>query len=75
MKNFINSTQAAKMLGIAKSTLYKMTCANKIPFYRPSGKIILFREDELSDWIMQSRVSSHDEIQRQAERYCKGGRA
>ena len=36
-KEVLNLEEAASFLGIAKSTLYKMTHENRIPFYKPAG--------------------------------------
>ncbi|MBD79026.1 MAG: hypothetical protein CL840_08915 [Crocinitomicaceae bacterium] len=52
---FLNSDKAAEFLGIKKSTLYKLTSERKIPFYKPSGKLILFKEAELEKWIENSK--------------------
>jgi len=48
-KEVLNLEEAANFLGIAKSTLYKMTHENRIPFYKPACKLIYFengRPDE-----------------------------
>lgn len=44
---YINS----KGLRISKSTLYKKTQANSIPFRRWGGKSVVFVRGELDDWI------------------------
>ena len=36
--------EAAKFMGIARSSLYKMTSDQLIPFYRPNGKMIYFEK-------------------------------
>lgn len=70
-KTFINTAEAAKLLGISKSTLYKMTCKNKIPFYRPAGKLVYFKLEEIQEWMENARVASAREIQGEVERYCR----
>lgn len=70
-KNFINAVDTARILGISMSTLYKMTSANKIPYYRPSGKLLYFKEEEIYQWLEKSRVSSNEEIQGMVELYCR----
>ena len=37
-KEVLNLEEATSFLGIAKSTLYKMTHENRIPYYKPAGK-------------------------------------
>ncbi len=59
---------AAKYLGISKSYLYKLTCKNAIPFYKPNGKKIYFSKAELDKWIMKNPVKSSEEIEQEANR-------
>lgn len=42
-KEVLNLEEAATFLGIAKSTLYKMTHENHLPYFKPSGKLIFLR--------------------------------
>jgi len=42
--------EAAKLLKIAKQTLYQMTSRNGVPFYKKS-KLLYFRRSELLLWI------------------------
>jgi len=50
-KEILNLTEAALFLCIAKSTLYKMTHRRVIPFHKPAGKLILFKRQQLLNWI------------------------
>lgn len=36
-KEILNLEEASAFLGIAKSTLYKMTHLNQLPFFKPAG--------------------------------------
>lgn len=54
---------AAKYLGISKSYLYKLTCKNAIPFYKPNGKKIYFSKADLDKWIMRNPVKSSEQIE------------
>ena len=40
--------EAAKYLGVAEGTVYKMTSAGTIPFSKPNGKLIYFSKDDLT---------------------------
>ncbi len=51
-KAFLTFSEAAEFLGIAKSTLYKFTASNMIPFSKPNGKIIYFSKKQLEDWVL-----------------------
>ena len=65
-KEVLNLEEAAMFMGISRSTLYKMTHKNVIPFYRPNGKLIYFEKSELLAWMRKSRVSSTEEVSENA---------
>ena len=65
-KDTLTVEEAAKFMGMARSTLYKMTSENVIPFYRPNGKMIYFEKSVLTDWMHQNRVYSKTEIAEEA---------
>ena len=62
-KEILTVEEAAKFMGIARSSLYKMTSDQLIPFYRPNGKMIYFEKSEILAWIRRNRQSSKAEIQ------------
>ena len=49
-KEVLNLEEASAFLGIAKSTLYKMTHLNQLPYFKPAGKLIFFEKKALLDW-------------------------
>ena len=74
-KEILTIEEAARYLGIAKSTLYRLTMTRAIPHYKPFGKQCYFNRVELVNWIQSNRVSTADEIGDRAAAYCmkKGG--
>ena len=67
-KDVLTLEEAAKFMGIARSSLYKMTHEQTIPFYKPNGKMIFFEKSDLLAWGRKNRVSSEAEISEEAER-------
>lgn len=61
-RSILNLEEAAAYLGIAKSTLYKHTSEGNIAFYKPSGKLISFKREDLDKWIEAKRVPSNQEL-------------
>jgi len=61
-KKILTLGEASRYLGISKSNLYKKTSAQKIPHYKPEGKIIYFRRNELDVWMLRNRQSTIEEI-------------
>ena len=74
-KEVLTSDEAAKYMGVSKSYLYKLTMRQKIPHYKPMGKMCYFNRAELEGWLQENRVATADEISQQAQAYCmkKGG--
>lgn len=58
--------EAADYLDVSKSHLYKLTSKGEIPHFKPRGKRIYFTRTDLNTWMRRGRVSSGDEIEREA---------
>lgn len=65
MNNIIRTSEAAELLGISKSTLYKWSMMRIIPHMK-KGKLLFFRREELEAWLQDSRVKTQEEIEEQA---------
>lgn len=73
-KEVLTFDEAASFTGLSKSYLYKLTSGQKIPHYKPAGKIVYFNREELQAWLLQNRVSTTDEIASKAQNYCMGNK-
>lgn len=75
-KEVLTSGEAALYMGLSKNYLYKLTSQNKIPHYKPLGKMCFFNRLEIEKWLQSNRVATDDEISQQAQTYCtkKGGK-
>ena len=83
-KAVLTVDEAARYMGISKSTLYKMMMRHEVPYSKPNGKVCFFDRLELEAWLMSNRVATSDELQDRAQAYCahtrnlsnkKGGKA
>ena len=70
MKKVLTVDEAAKYMGISKSTLYKMMMRREIPYSKPGGKICFLSRMELEAWLMSNRQSTAAELQDSALKYC-----
>ena len=59
--------ESEKVGTMLKSRMYKMAEKREVPSYKPNGKNVFFAREELNDWVRSTRVSSTEEIERQAE--------
>lgn len=70
-KEVLNLEEAATFLGISKSSLYKMTHNQVIPFYKPNNKMVYFEKTELLKWLRQNPVASQAQISEEAQTYLR----
>ncbi|MBG7631278.1 MAG: helix-turn-helix domain-containing protein [Bacteroidetes bacterium] len=68
-KTVLSFDEACKYCSISKSKMYKHTSSSNIPFYKPEGKLIFFKKEEIDQWLLRNRQSSMDELQREATKY------
>ena len=74
-KAVLTVDEAARYMGVSKSSLYKLMMRKLIPYSRPNGKVCYFDRLELEKWLMSNRISTENELNDRAEAYCrKGGR-
>ena len=65
----LNLKEACQYLGISTSCIYKMTSQRRIPFYRPGGKRLYFKREDLDQWMLSNRVEAESDIERRAYEY------
>ena len=63
----LNLKRAADYLGIAKQTLYHLVSQGKITSYKPSGKLVFFRREDLDAYAFQGRRLANSEVNKKAE--------
>lgn len=60
--------QAAQYLHISKSALYRLTSQRTIPHFK-RGKRLYFKKEDLAEWMTQNRVTTQEELEKQALNY------
>jgi excisionase family DNA binding protein len=60
--DYINANELADLLGESIKTVYARVYNRQIPFYKPGGKLLLFKLTEIEEWIKTGRHSSVDEL-------------
>ncbi len=73
-KSVLSFEEAARYLSLAESYLYKLTSSQQIPFYKPLGKKLYFKSEELDSWMLQRRVQTTAEIEAAARNHVSGVR-
>jgi excisionase family DNA binding protein len=58
-----------EFLGISKSTIYKMNHTRELPIYKPTGKKLYFKKEDVVEYLKRNRQMSQDEIAQEAINY------
>jgi excisionase family DNA binding protein len=69
VKEMLTTDEAAELMGISKSSLYKMTARKDLPTYKPGGKKVYLKRTEVVAWLASRRNCSTAEIEQQALDY------
>lgn len=70
-KEILTFDEACRYMGVSKSTLYNLTMRKEIPHYKPTNGRVFFQRTELEQWILNSRISTDQEISHKASSYCQ----
>jgi excisionase family DNA binding protein len=69
----LNLKEAAAFLGFKPSYVYNLVHYGKIPCYKPSGKMIFFKQEDLEKFIFRGRQAADFELVEQADKVLTGG--
>ena len=61
-KNVLDIEDAILFTGYKKSTLYKKCHTGELGYYKPSGKKIFFKKEDLEKFILRYRIKSNQEL-------------
>lgn len=65
-KEVLNFNEASIYMELSHSHMYKLTSNGHIPFYKPTGKKLYFKREELDTWLLRNRSASKAEVEQQA---------
>ncbi|WP_236979928.1 helix-turn-helix domain-containing protein [Membranihabitans maritimus] len=68
-KRALTLEETSVYTGLSKSTLYKLTSSNQIPYSKLRGKTLYFDKEKLDKWLLQNPQKTQDEIDREAADY------
>ncbi len=61
-KRILDFKQACTYIGMSESTLYKLTHAKKIEYFKPNGKLIYFLPEQLDNYLLQNKQITESEL-------------
>ena len=65
-KEILNVDEAARVLNLSKSHVYKLAQRRELAYFCPAGKKYYFKRSDLIEYLTRYRTASADEIQTQA---------
>lgn len=65
-KTVLSLDEVVLYTGLSKLYLYKLSSRNDIPFYKPGGKQLYFKKEEIDAWLLRNRESTNAEIEAEA---------
>jgi excisionase family DNA binding protein len=68
-EDFLSAEQAAAFLKLKLNTIYSKAEKGELPFYRSGKRKLLFSKKELEQYIRNSKVRSHKELDEEVENY------
>ncbi len=69
-KTVLDLDEAVLYTGYSRGYLYKLTSKKQIPHYKKSRKIF-FNKAELDEWLQEQRIKTDEEIESEAQTYCR----
>lgn len=68
-KEVLTFSEFCKYCGISESYGYKLTSQNKVPHYKPSGKMVYFKQSEVNHWLLSNQVKSVNQVESEVDDY------
>ncbi|PHN08682.1 helix-turn-helix transcriptional regulator [Flavilitoribacter nigricans] len=68
-KEILTFKEFCTFCGLSESYGYKLTSLNKVPFYKPGGKLIYFKRSELEEWMLRNPIKTEEQLEEEAMHY------
>lgn len=61
-KPLLTLDESADLAGVSRSTIYKWLSSRKLTHYKPSGKLVFIKKEDLYDFITRKKYSNKEEL-------------
>ena len=61
-KNILTVDDLIDYTGYSQKQIYKFTSTRAIPHYKPNGRKLFFKRNEVDNWITQGRIKPMSEL-------------
>lgn len=66
----MDAKECASYVGVTLQNLYKMTSKREIPHYKRGESRLVFDREEVTRWMLRSRVATDEELRSRAAARC-----
>ena len=73
-KQVLTLDEVVSYTGFSRRYVLKLVGLRRIPAFKPNGKSLFFRRDELEAWLTTGRIKPIAEIDAEAQAYCNKNR-
>jgi excisionase family DNA binding protein len=70
----LSITEAAQYLGYKKSYLYNLVHRGKLTAYKPGGKVLFFKQEDLERFAFRNKKAADFELAEQADQLINRAR-
>jgi excisionase family DNA binding protein len=74
MQKPLNVHEAAAFLGFKPSYIYNLVCYGKLTAYKPSGKVLVFKQEDLERFAFRNKKTADFELAEKADRVLTGNK-
>jgi excisionase family DNA binding protein len=68
----LNVREAADFLGLKPSYIYNLVHFGKLTAYKPGGKVLFFRQEDLERFVFRNKKAADFELAEEADRRLTG---
>lgn len=61
-KPLLTLDESADLAGVSRSTIYKWLSSRKLTHYKPSGKLVFIKKEDLYDFITRNKYSNQNQL-------------
>lgn len=65
--------EAVEFTGLSRAYIYKLCHFGRIPYYKPTGGRVFFKQEDLENFIFRGRQAADYELREKADSVLNGG--
>ncbi len=66
IKTVLSMDECSEYTGLTKNYLYKLTHNKQIPHFKPNGKKLFFKRQDIDNWLLSNKVDSQNDFDERA---------